>query len=328
MNLALQEAWKFQILTAPNPAVGCTVVKNDNTLLAVEAHKKAGLPHAEVLALQSAYYKLTQDDTILSLTASHDIHNFLLQNHAGIFHDCTLHVSLEPCAHEGKTPSCAKLIAALGVKKVVICSLDESNDADGGAEILLSSGVDVNYSALHVKGKDLLTPFLRQNQDHFVFFKWAQRVDGTIDGGVISSQASRVFVHQMRDVCDLLVIGGETVRRDRPTLDARLCNGKAPDLLILSRGDDFDRTIPLFDVAGRKVMIADDFEMLQNYKRIMIEGGPNMFKLSKKYVDYYLAFVALKSGGNTKFSYENESFELLHVSEISDDMILWMKLKQ
>ena len=86
MKLALDEAWKYQVLTYPNPAVGCTIVSKDGGLLAVEAHKRAGLPHAEVEALKSAYYKLTNDETILGLSASSDIHNFLLANHNNIFH--------------------------------------------------------------------------------------------------------------------------------------------------------------------------------------------------------------------------------------------------
>ena len=72
MNLALQEAWKYQGLTYPNPAVGCCIVSNTNEILAVEAHHKAGDAHAEVNALKSAYYKLTSDDKILKLNKSAD----------------------------------------------------------------------------------------------------------------------------------------------------------------------------------------------------------------------------------------------------------------
>ena len=76
----------------------------------------------------------------------------------------------------------------------------------------------------------------------------------------------------MRDKCDLLVIGGESVRVDRPTLDARLIDGKAPDILIYSRSSDFDKSIPLFSVKGRKVMVSDSLDEIKNYKNIMIEG--------------------------------------------------------
>ncbi len=326
MELALREAWKFQLLTYPNPAVGCTVVNYENCLLAVEAHQKAGGPHAEVLALQTAYFQLTRDEKILSLQDSHAIHDYLLKNHNGCFAHASLHVTLEPCSHEGKTPSCARLIGALGVKRVYIASKDESKKAAGGAEILANSGIEVTYSPLLGRSTELLTPFLKWSEKRFVFFKWAQRLDGTFDGGTISSLASRTLVHKMRSVCDLLVIGGESVRVDRPRLDARLCDGKAPDILILSRNKIFDETIPLFHVPNRKVMIASDFELLENYHCIMIEGGANMFALSKNYVDYYLAFIAPKTGGTQNFSHEKAAFYPLHVSRFEDDILTWMKL--
>ncbi|MFT7004378.1 MAG: diaminohydroxyphosphoribosylaminopyrimidine deaminase, partial [Sulfurimonas sp.] len=106
MNLALSEAWKFQGLTYPNPTVGCVIVGSNNQILSVEAHKRAGFAHAEVIALQSAYFKLTNDDSILNLTSSSDIHNFLLKNHNNYFQNTSLYTTLEPCSHIGKTPSC------------------------------------------------------------------------------------------------------------------------------------------------------------------------------------------------------------------------------
>lgn len=326
MELALKEAWKFQILTYPNPAVGCTVVNHENELLAVQAHQKAGGPHAEVLALQKAYFKLTNDQKILALTNSHEIHNYLLTHHNGCFKDVTLHVTLEPCSHEGKTPSCANLIAQLGVKRVVIASADKTDTADGGEEILVNSDISVSHSALHGSSDALLEPFTKWSKERFVFFKWAQRLDGSVDGGVISSLESRLLVHKMRSVCDLLIIGGESVRVDRPTLDARLCEGKAPDVLILSRRKEFDKEIPLFHVPNRKVMIESNFEKLKDYNCIMIEGGANMFELSKNHVDYYLSFIAPKMGGHVRFNHKESQFELLHVSKETDDILIWMKL--
>jgi len=73
MTLALREAWKYQGLTYPNPAVGCCVVGEYGEILAVEAHHKAGEPHAEVNALKAAYYKLTNDNYILALNDSAEI---------------------------------------------------------------------------------------------------------------------------------------------------------------------------------------------------------------------------------------------------------------
>jgi diaminohydroxyphosphoribosylaminopyrimidine deaminase/5-amino-6-(5-phosphoribosylamino)uracil reductase len=129
----------------------------------------------------------------------------------------------------------------------------------------------------------------------------------------------------MRDKCDLLVIGGETVRTDRPTLDARLVNGKAPDILIYSRQKEFDKSIPLFGVEDRKVMISDSLDILDSYKNIMIEGGSNMFEATRNIVDRYLCFIAPKSGGSKVFKANVEEFEILNILQDDKDIIMWMK---
>jgi len=325
MNLALSEAWKYQGLTYPNPAVGCTIVGQNSELLSVEAHKKAGEPHAEVQALKSAYFKLTNDSNILNLTLSSDIHTFLLKNHNNCFKNILLFTTLEPCSHIGKTPSCASLICALGIKKVFVGFNDINDEASGGNEILQKSGIDLETEVLKKQCEDLILPFNRWNKKRFVFFKWAQRLNATTDAGEISSKESRTNVHAMRDVCDLLVIGGNTVRVDRPTLDARLVNGKAPDVLIISREKEFDKTIPLFNVKDRDVYIEDNFAKLENYKNIMIEGSSKMFELSKAIVDYHLCYLAPKMGGSSGFEKNIEKFDILNIQKETQDIIMWMK---
>lgn len=325
MNLALREAWKYQGLTYPNPAVGCAIVGKHGELLAVEAHKRAGTPHAEVEALKMAYYRLTSDEEILKLTTSARIHTHLLNNHNGCFEGVSVFTTLEPCSHIGKTPSCATLLSKLKIKKLFVGSLDFNEEASGGNEIVKKSNIEVEESLLKKECDALLKPFNTWQKERFVFFKWAQRLNGTIDDGTVSSHSSRTLVHAMRSVCDLLVIGGESVRVDRPTLDARLVNGKAPDILILSRHKEFDRTIPLFGVPNRKVMILDNFDILKEYKNIMIEGGGNMFELSKDIADYHLCFISPQIGGKTGFSGMNEKFEILNILQDEQDIIMWMK---
>lgn len=327
MNLALQEAWKYQGLTYPNPAVGCCITGGHDEILAVEAHHKAGQPHAEVNALKKAFFKLTHNDEILSLESSHDIHNYLLQNHNNIFHNCNVYTTLEPCSHVGKTPSCANLLSALGVKKVYIGSKDFNVEAAEGITTLESASVDVKTEILEQECNILLYPFKKYLESRFVYFKWAQRLNGTFDEGTISSATSRKHVHKLRDVCDLLVIGGNTVRRDRPTLNARLVNGKAPDILIISKEKEFDQTIPLFQVQNRKVYIADNFEVLKEYKNIMIEGGKTLYNLTKEFVDLYLCYIAPKFGGKQSFEDVKEEFEILNADKEHEDIIMWMKRK-
>ena len=325
MQLAIDEAWKYHILTYPNPAVGCCVVGENGEILAVEAHKKAGGPHAEVEALKSAYVKLSGDKKILDIFSSEDIHNYLKQNHNKLFENVKVYTTLEPCSHRGKTPSCADLLSFLGVKKVYIGSKDTNPVASCGEDMLLKAGVETQSGILQRECENLIISFGSWSKGHFVFFKWAQTFNAKVDGGVISSKQSRTVVHKMRGVCDLLVIGGNTVRIDRPTLDARLAEAKAPDILILSKQKEFDLSIPLFGVENRNVFIDDSFDILKKYNNIMIEGGEAMFELSKKFVDIYLCFIAPKFGGEVGFEKTDDKFEILNIQKESQDIMVWMK---
>jgi len=329
MQVAIDSAWEFQGLTFPNPAVGCSVVDVHGMIISVGVHEKAGEPHAEVNALQMAYALLKDDSSILLLSSSTNIHDFLINNHDNIFVECTLYVTLEPCSHHGKTPSCALLIKALGIKKVVVGHKDPNAEAAGGIVVLEESGCSVEMAEeCELRANDLLKPFTTWQQKPYVTFKWAQRLDGTIDGGTISSQLSRINVHTMRDVSDLIVIGGETVRSDRPTLDARLVDGKVCDVLIYSRQKEFDKSIPLFNIEGRDVYIASSLDRIQNYKNILIEGGPAMFEATKNIVDSYLCFVAPKSGGTIRFTNTKEDFRILHSRNSGGDVMMWMERKK
>lgn len=325
MQLALDAAWQYQGLTFPNPAVGCTVCGPRGEILGIGAHEKAGGPHAEVHALKAAYRLLSGDEAIDSISDSAQLHDYLKKHHNFFFEHCTLYVTLEPCSHHGKTPSCALLIKELGIKKVVIAHEDPNAEAAGGAGLLKDAGIEVETGLLREKAYDLLLPFIKWQEKSFVFFKWAQRLDGTVDGGTISCEASRKAVHAMRDVCDLMVIGGNTVKIDRPTLDARMVNGKAPDILIYSRDTEFDETIPLFGIEGRKVMVSDSLETMENYKNIMVEGGPGMFEAVKPKLDYCLGFVAPKSGGTIPFTKHTDSFEIMYSTLSGNDLMIWLK---
>jgi len=170
---------------------------------------------------------------------------------------------------------------------VYIGSNDTHKIACGGGDILKKNNVAFEFGILKKECDILLKPFLRYQEKNFVFFKWAQRLDGSTTGGIISSNASRNFVHTLRDACDLIVIGGNTVRIDRPRLDSRLVGGKAPDVLIYSRFKDFDRSIPLFSVPDRKVIISDSLEAIQHYKCIMIEGSEAMFENKKSQRSFF-----------------------------------------
>lgn len=328
MNLAINAAWDYQLLTFPNPAVGAVCIGIHGEILSIGAHKKAGGPHAEVYALRDAYVALSGDVVIALSDDSAYIHKYLRENHNNLFHNISMAVTLEPCAHSGKTPSCALLIRDLGIKTLFISCKDSNPIAANGVNLLEDAGVTCTFGVMEEAGAKLLEPFLQWQNEPFVFFKWAQRLDGTIDNGIISSSASREHVHRLRDVCDLIVIGGRTVREDRPTLDARLVEGKAPDVLIYSRNNDFDTNIPLFSIPNRDVFIESSLEKIKEYSLVMIEGGASMMEATSSVCDCYLCYIAPCIGNGTQtLSRVTEDFEVMS-AKINEDIILWMRKKQ
>jgi diaminohydroxyphosphoribosylaminopyrimidine deaminase/5-amino-6-(5-phosphoribosylamino)uracil reductase len=320
MSLALKEAWKFQILTLPNPPVGCVITKN-NMILSISAHKKYGSPHAEVNAIKQAYYNITQNKNILSLENSQDIHNFLYTNHNNIFKECFLYTTLEPCNHYGKTPPCSLLIKKLGFKKVIIGVKDTNNIASGGIDLLNKENIKISY-AKKEESLNLIYGFQKYLKSQLIFFKYASTINGVIKGGYLSCDKSLDDVHILRDKCDLLVIGGNTVRTDKPTLDARRVNGKSPDILIYSNSKDFDKNIPLFKIKNRKVFISNNLDLMKNYKCIMIEGGENMLKSIKNKIDYFLLYLTPKISNRENIQ-SDFNLRFLNYEEKGKDIKIW-----
>lgn len=326
MRLAIDEAWKHQLLTYPNPAVGCVIVKNQR-LLAVEAHKEAGMPHAEVNALKTAYLKDNPNSILKTKNSSFDIHQFLLQNHNGFFNDCEIYVTLEPCNHIGKTPSCANLLKELKPKRVIISVKDPNKQATGGLETLKNENIDVTLGILEKDGLNLILPFISWQNKSCIFFKMAQTLNGSIDGK-ISSNRALAYVHTLRDKIDLLVIGGNSVRIDKPTLDTRYIQGKNPNIFIYSKNKVFDTNIPLFKIPNRKVLISDDLYKLLDYKFIMIEGVYNLLDKLKERIDFFILIISPKiRKGQNALNDIDLDFEIIHENFIGEDKIVFLKRK-
>lgn len=326
MRLAIDEAWKHQLLTYPNPAVGCVIVKNQR-LLAVEAHKEAGMPHAEVNALKTAYLKDNPNSILKTKNSSFDIHQFLLQNHNGFFNDCEIYVTLEPCNHICKTPSCANLLKELKPKRVIISVKDPNKQATGGLETLKNENIDVTLGILEKDGLNLILPFISWQNKSCIFFKMAQTLNGSIDGK-ISSNRALAYVHTLRDKIDLLVIGGNSVRIDKPTLDTRYIQGKNPDIFIYSKNKVFDTNIPLFKIPNRKVLISDDLYKLLDYKFIMIEGVYNLLDKLKERIDFFILIISPKiRKGQNALNEIDLDFEIIHENFIGEDKIVFLKRK-
>ncbi len=326
MKLAIDEAWKYQLLTYPNPAVGCVIVKNGR-LLSIEAHKEAGMPHAEVNALKAAYLIEYPNSPLKTKSSSVDIHDFFLENHNGYFNDCEIYVTLEPCNHIGKTPSCANLLKILKPKRVIISVKDPNVKATGGLESLIDANIDVTIGILEKEGLNLILPFVSWQNKTCIFFKMAQTLNGTIDGK-ISSNRALAYVHTLRDKIDLLAIGGNTVRIDKPTLDSRYIQGNNPDIFIYSKNKIFDKNIPLFNIPNRKIMISDDLFKLLDYKFIMIEGTYNLLDKLKERIDFIILLISPKiKNGNNALNEIDMDFEVMHENYIGEDKIVFLKRK-
>ena len=326
MKLAIDEAWKYQLLTYPNPAVGCVVVK-DGKLLSIEAHKEAGEAHAEVNALKAAYIKEFPNSVLKTKRTSFDIHEYLIKNHNNFFNDCEIYVTLEPCNHVGKTPSCANLLKILKPKRVIISVKDPNIVASGGIQTLSEANIDLTIGVLEKEGQNLILPFISWQNKSCIFFKMAQTLNGSIDGK-ISSNSALAYVHTIRDKIDLLVIGGNTVRTDKPTLDARYIAGRAPDVLIYSKNKIFDNNIPLFKIPNRKVTISDDLFKLLDYKFIMIEGIYTLLDKLKERIDFLVLIVSPKiRDGKNCLDKIDLDFEIMHENFIGEDKIIFLKRK-
>ncbi len=324
MRLALETAWRFQLLTYPNPAVGAVVLDKHGALLAVSAHERAGGPHAEVRAIRDAYARLSGDESLNGCEEALRLHEALRQKAGRLFEGATIYVTLEPCAHTGRTPPCAGLIEALGFKRAVIGTRDPNPQAAGGIERLKACGIEVIEGVEKEACERLLEPFVRWRAGRFVLFKLAQRLNGTVDGGTISSEASRRWVHRLRGVADRLVIGARTVRTDRPLLDCRLSGDRPPNVTILSRRQEtVDRSIPLFFVPGREVEIADQ---LPEKGLILVEGGPALLKSLEETYDWLLLFIAPRLKEGLGYNGTQELIKL-HQSALGEDITVWLKAK-
>ena len=320
MQLALNKAWEYQGLTYPNPAVGA-VVTFKGKILSVSAHQKAGTSHAEVLALISAYESMSNSKVGFDPSNAKEAHTFLLNLPQNIFSECTIYVTLEPCSHEGKTPSCASLLKMLNLMRTVIGTKDPIVGHDTGASQLKN----VTMGVLENECKALLEPFIIWQKRAFVLFKLAQTSNGQIGGGYLSSKASLTHVHHLREVCDTLLIGGNTVRVDRPTLDCRFTEGKAPNVVIYSKKDELDRSIPLFSVANREVKVRDTLDFFDEPSMVMVEGGEGMLNALKEKIDWLLIYQTPKLSSNNLTYNTTMNLEFLHQVKKDVDLMIWSR---
>jgi len=201
MRLALNLAELGRGFTRPNPMVGAVIVK-DGRIVGIGYHKKAGLPHAERIALADA------------------------GEHA---RNATMFVTLEPCVHYGRTPPCADAIIEAGLARVVVAALDPNPVVHGkGVQKLREAGISVTVGILEKEAKRLNEAFFKymETGKPFVALKLAVTLDGKLADATgnskwISSAESRRFVHKLRGEYDGIAVGINTVLADDPMLTAR-----------------------------------------------------------------------------------------------------------
>ncbi|HEY6838200.1 MAG TPA: bifunctional diaminohydroxyphosphoribosylaminopyrimidine deaminase/5-amino-6-(5-phosphoribosylamino)uracil reductase RibD [Geobacteraceae bacterium] len=208
MRRAIALARKGVGKTSPNPAVGCVIIK-DGAIVGEGWHRRAGTPHAEVHALAQAGERARGAD---------------------------VYVTLEPCAHYGKTPPCAEALIAAGVGRVFAGMVDPNPKVCGkGVAMLREAGITVTAGLLEEECRLLNEPFIKQITTGlpFVTLKCALTLDGKIataagDSRWITNEKSRRHVHRIRGMVDAVLVGSGTVRADDPQLTCRIAGGRDP----------------------------------------------------------------------------------------------------
>lgn len=304
--------------TSPNPAVGAVIVKGGK-IIGEGYHRKAGMPHAEIDALNAAGKQAKGS---------------------------TLYCTLEPCCHTGKTGPCTEAIIAAGITTVVIGAHDPNPLVQGkGVARLRVDGLQVEEYVLEEECKELIAPFAKHISTGlpFVILKAAMSLDGKIatrtgDSKWISSEESRGEAHLLRDTMDAIMVGIGTAVQDNPRLTCRIPGGRNPVRIVIdskarlppdarmlqepgttivaTTKESLAERRAALQAAGAEILICrtrrdgwvDLLDLMKTLgkKRIcsvLLEGGSelNASMLQANLVDRFLLFIAPKIiGGNSK----------------------------
>lgn len=255
MMRCIQLAQNGKLGAAPNPMVGAVVVC-DGRIIGEGYHAKCGEAHAEVNAINSV-----KDESLL--------------------HRSTLYVSLEPCAHYGKTPPCAKLIVSKGIPKVVIgCQDPFSKVAGKGIEILKQAGCEVVVGVLEKACQDLNKAFFTVQLKHrpFITLKWAQSADGFMDVErndgepvKLSSPLTQLIAHKRRAEHQAIIVGTQTARLDNPSLNVRDWCGPQPLRIVIDKDLTLPRHLHLFDGSQPTLVVTEKNETIAGAMTLQVD---------------------------------------------------------
>jgi len=235
-NIFMQRCLDLALLgmgdVAPNPMVGCVIV-HDGIIIGEGYHQKIGQPHAEVNAIRSV-----QNPELLKKS--------------------TLYVSLEPCAHFGRTPPCSDLIIENGIPHVIIGTVDPfATIAGKGIERMQKAGIKVEVGTLEKECRELNRRFFtfHEKKRPYILLKWAQTLDGFIDTDRTETQhptwitnaLSKRLVHKQRSEESAILIGTNTAEYDNPALTVREWTGNQPIRLVIDRTGRLDPDLHIFD---------------------------------------------------------------------------------
>jgi diaminohydroxyphosphoribosylaminopyrimidine deaminase/5-amino-6-(5-phosphoribosylamino)uracil reductase len=349
MKRAIRLAKKGAYKTSPNPMVGAVLVK-DGKIISEGYHKKAGLPHAEVVAMMKSPYPVKGS---------------------------TLYVTLEPCCHRNKrTLPCTDTIISSGIKRVVIAMRDPNPAVSGkGIELLKKHGIEVKEGILEAEAKKLNEFYIKyiMTKMPFVILKIAMTLDGKIatsngESKWITSEESRKVVHKLRSKVDAILTAYGTVIKDNPSLTARIKGGRNPIRVVIDPELKIPFDYNIYNTPPKTISIVkeefftDEKKTILSNKGIeiitynsekvdlnwlmkelgkrgiislMIEGGSslNAYAIQHNIVDKLLIFIAPKIIGGKK-SYPciggdfyrrlNEAYELeeLSIKKINKDILI------
>ena len=242
MRRCLQLARNGMQNAKPNPMVGAVIVVADR-IIGEGYHVRCGEGHAEVNAFASVR---SEDEPLLR--------------------DAIIYVSLEPCAHYGKTPPCCDLIIKKGVKRCVVGCVDPFAKVQGrGIQKIREAGIEVTVGVLEEECKALNKRFFtfHEKQRPYILLKWAQTDNGFIDDHgkalAISTPYTKMLVHKLRSEYDAILVGRVTDEREHPQLNVREWYGKNPRRIILKGGKTVDE------------LMAQCYK--ENIQSLIVEGG-------------------------------------------------------
>jgi diaminohydroxyphosphoribosylaminopyrimidine deaminase/5-amino-6-(5-phosphoribosylamino)uracil reductase len=277
---------------APNPMVGAVLV-HENRIIGEGYHQKYGEAHAEVNCINSVK---DADKALISQSV--------------------LYVSLEPCAHYGKTPPCANLIIANKIPKVVVGCRDPFAAVDGkGIEKLRQANVEVVFGVMEQECKDLNKRFFCFNtkQRPYIILKWAQSKNHKIANAdfsrvYITNTLSNRLIHRWRSEEAGIMVGTNTALQDNPALNTRHWTGQNPVRLIVDMNLRLPATLKIFDGTQKTVIFnASRQEQQDNLLFYKIDKEQSIVKaLIKACYELKLQSVLIEGGNKLAESFINE----------------------